>query len=70
MQGSFLLAETDIEFKPNLSVKKGEYVYTDSYLYIACNDGKLGAVLEHGAGIELCGDVRMRNLCELAKFTE
>ena len=39
MQGAFLLAETDVEFKPNLSVKKGEYIYTNSYLYIACNDG-------------------------------
>ena len=70
MQGAFLLAETDVEFKPNLSVKKGEYIYTNSYLYIACNDGTLGEVLEHETGIELCGDVRMRNLYEIAKFSE
>ena len=60
--------ETDVEFKPNLSVKKGEYIYTNSYLYIACNDGTLGDQLSHSEGSKLCGDVYMFKLTDLAKF--
>ena len=52
----------------NLSVKKGQYIYNDSYLYIACNDGTLGNKLSHSEGSKLCGDVYMLKLAELAKF--
>ena len=68
MQGAFKLAESDIKFTPNLSVKKGQYIYNDSYLYIACNDGMLGNELSHNEGTKLCGDVYMLKLADLAKF--
>ena len=68
MQGAFKLAESDLKFTPNLSVKKGQYIYNDSYLYIACNDGMLGNELSHNEGTKLCGDVYMLKLADLAKF--
>lgn len=68
MNGHFLLANGDIKFNGSNKVKKNDHIYTDSELYIACNEGALGDELTHIEGSILCGDVEMLHITNLAEI--
>ncbi|WP_133014344.1 hypothetical protein [Clostridium cuniculi] len=73
MQGSFGLADSDVEFSsitnPKAIIKKGTYVYTDSSLYIVSKEGafKGDNVPTHTSGYQKCGDAELLYLMKLAK---
>lgn len=73
MQGSFGLADSDVEFSritnPKAIIKKGTYVYTDSSLYIVSKEGafKGANTPTHTNGYQKCGDAELLYLMKLAK---
>ena len=68
MNGSFLMADSDLQYYSGRSVNKYDHIYTDTDLYIACSSGKLGEALNHKSGKMLCGEVEMFYLAPLAKI--
>ena len=68
MNGSFLMADSDLQYYSGRSVNKYDHIYTDTDLYIACSSGKLGDALNHKSGKMLCGEVEMFYLAPLAKI--
>ena len=68
MNGSFLMADSDLQYYSGRNVNKYDHIYTDTDLYIACSSGKLGEVLNHKSGKMLCGEVEMFYLAPLAKI--
>lgn len=66
MGGEFGHADSDIKFASGEKVSKGQYIYNDTGLYIACNDGVLGDKVEHREGIKISGEVELMYLDKLA----
>lgn len=69
MGGQFGYADGDMKFVSGNKISSGSYIYTNTDLYIAVNDGTLGTTLDHKEGTALCGDVNMLYLCQLAQLT-
>lgn len=66
--GAWGFTESDIKFLPYLEVNKYSYIYTDTAIYISCNQGTLGEKINSKDDIVLCGEVKLKYLGQLAKF--
>ena len=67
MGGEFSYASSDIEYKPGLQVDKNTHIYTDSDLYMVCNDGILGEDFIEDDNKIISGDVYLVHLQKIAK---
>ena len=65
--GEFVYASPDIKFKSGLNVNKYAHIYTDSDLYMACNNGNLGTEIIKEDNRYLSGDVYLVHLANIAK---
>lgn len=68
MGGEFSYASSDIEYKPGLQVDKNTHIYTDSDLYMVCNDGILGEDFIEDDNKIISGDVYLVHLQKIAKI--
>lgn len=65
--GEFVYASPDIKFKAGLNVNKYAHIYTDSDLYMVCNNGSLGTKIIKEGNRYLSGDVYLVHLTNIAK---